>query len=74
MKTQVKLTKAQLQGKTIQALYANKTEWVDTKRPQFKSNVKYRVKPEDDKDQTHMYQSIFFLCLGFVAGALLGGL
>jgi uncharacterized membrane-anchored protein len=74
MKKQVKLIKAQLQGKTIQALYANKTEWVDTKHPQFKPNVKYRVKPEDDKDQTQMYQCIFFLCLGFIAGALLGGL
>ena len=73
MKTQVKLTKAQLQGKTIQALYANKTEWVDTKRPQFKPNVKYRVKPEDDKNQTQLHQ-LFFLCLGFITGALLGGL
>ena len=76
MRTQNKdrLAKAYRDGKTIQAFYKSKNDWVDIQRPQFRSSVKYRVKPEDGKDQTHMYQSIFFLCLGFITGALLGGL
>jgi uncharacterized protein YdgA (DUF945 family) len=76
MKTQNKdkLAKAYRDGKTIQAFYKSKNDWVDIQRPQFRSSVKYRVKPDSDNEQIRLYQCIFFVCLGFVAGALLGGL
>lgn len=70
MKTQ-DLMIAKADGKTIQVKYKGSKVWVDVKHPRFKDGVKYRIKPEDDINDTGLYSAMFWTALGFFSGALL---
>ena len=61
---------AKADGKTIQVKYKGSKVWVDVRYPRFKHGVKYRVKPEDDINDTGLRSAMFWTALGFLAGAL----
>ena len=70
MKTQ-DLMVAKANGKTIQVKYKGSKVWVDVKYPRFKHGVKYRVKPEDDLNDTGLYSAMFWTAIGFFAGSVI---
>ena len=65
------LMMAKANGKKIQVKYKGSKVWTDVKYPRFKDGVKYRVKPEDDINDTGLYGAMFWTAIGFFAGAVI---
>ena len=69
MNTQ-ELMKAFADGKPMQVKYKGHKQWINVKYPRFKDGVKYRIKPDDDINDTGLRSAMFWTALGFLAGAL----